>query len=85
MNNGGPVFPINYQFERNDGSIEIQRWEGMSLRDYLFGKVLQGFCANPTVFAQNGMTGWALVNCNEETLVKYALSIADTALAERSK
>ena len=29
---------------------------------------LQGFCANPSVFAPNGNTGWGLVNCTNEQL-----------------
>lgn len=31
------------------------------------------------------MNGWSLVNCSEQQLSGYALSIADAMLAEREK
>lgn len=49
-------------------------------RRYLAAKAIQGFCANPAVFAHNGMCGWALVNCSEDTLAVYAYMIADAVI-----
>lgn len=59
---------------------------GMTLRDYFAAKVLQGLCANPGgPFQRNEMSGWDIVNCKYEDIVKMAYGIADTMLAERSK
>jgi len=44
-------------------------------------KILAGFCANPACFAGNRTNGWALVNCTEDDLAGYAVSIADKLLA----
>lgn len=79
MNNGGPAFPINYQFERNDGSTEIQRWEGISLRDYFAAKAMQGLLASPFYskkFIEGN--GWRDVS-------ECAYKTADAMIAERSK
>lgn len=43
-------------------------------------KILAGFAANPAVFAPNANCGWALVNCKDEDIVGYALSLADKLL-----
>ncbi len=56
---------------------------GLSIRDYFAAKALQGFCANPAVFASNGMSGWALVNTDERNLTGYAYVIADEMIAAR--
>ncbi len=50
------------------------------MRDHYRGQVMQGFCANPAVFASNPMSGWALVNGTVEQLVEYADHIAETML-----
>lgn len=39
--------------------------------------ILSGFCANPAVFAANGMSGWGLVNCKDEDIVGYSMSLAN--------
>lgn len=40
-------------------------------------RILAGFCANPSVFAANGVSGWSLVNCTDGDLIGYALHLAD--------
>jgi hypothetical protein len=78
--NGGPAFPVTL-FEGQtlgDGTAN-----GMTLRDYGAFKALQGFCANPAVFAANGISGWGLVNCTEEQLSNYAYFLADAMLKAR--
>ncbi len=40
-------------------------------------RILAGFAANNAVFAHNGMNGWSLVNCKDEDLVGYSMSLAD--------
>lgn len=74
MNDGGPAFPVlSYEYKATgDLHPSPTMQSGMTLRKYFFAKVMQGFCANPSVFAPNGMTGWALVNCSEDVLVNYA-------------
>lgn len=54
-----------------------------SLRDWYAGQIIAGLCANPSVFASNGMTGWGLVNCNEKELAGYAVCLADAMLRAR--
>jgi hypothetical protein len=54
--------------------------DGISYRQYLYAKIIQGFCANPSVFAPNGMSGWALVNCSPEDLFGYAHFLAEKAM-----
>lgn len=49
----------------------------MTTRLEIASRVLAGFAANPSVFAPNGMNGWALVNCTDQDLVGYALHLAD--------
>ena len=44
---------------------------------------MAGFCANPAVFAANGMTGWALVNCDMKQLAAECYAIADAMLEVR--
>lgn len=46
-------------------------------REEVAMRVLQGFCANPSVFAYNGQFGWGLVNCTDKQLVDYAFRLAD--------
>lgn len=46
--------------------------------------VLQGFCANPAVFAPNPNTGWGLVNSTDTQLAGYAVHVANCLLAALS-
>lgn len=75
---GGAAFP------RQAGDVSRIR-AGMSLRDYFAAKALQGFCANPAVFASNPISGWSLVNATEEQLAEYCAKLADAMLVERAK
>lgn len=44
INNGGPAFPIPLQPDQSwQGMAPC---DGMTLRDYLAAKAIQGFCAN---------------------------------------
>lgn len=46
---------------------------------------LTGFCANPSVYAPNGMRGWGLVNCDIPQLTDFCWQHADDLLlAERN-
>lgn len=63
--NGGPAFPF-------DNAID--GWDGMSLRDWFAGMVLQGDLANPSVGFET-----------PETAAKSAYEQADAMIAERGK
>lgn len=52
------------------------------IRRQIAAQILAGFCANPSVFAHNGMSGWQLVNCTDSDLVGYSLSLADRLIAD---
>lgn len=45
-------------------------------------QLLAGFCANPAVFAENPMSGWALVNATDDQLVTLATIMADKLIAQ---
>lgn len=77
--NGGPAFPVPYSNEA-DGPTMMPT-TGMSVRQYFAAKVMQGFCANPAIFAANPQTGWDLVNAEEDDLVAYAFKWADRMIA----
>ena len=56
----------------------------MTLRDYFAAGVLQGFAANPAIFAQNAQYGWSLVNATDDDIAGYAYKLADSMLGVRS-
>lgn len=68
-----PAFTRNYDADGHNG---------MTVRQVIASRALQGFCANPSIFASNGMSGWDLVNCTEDELCASALSIADTIIRQ---
>jgi hypothetical protein len=83
---GGQAFPmpagwngLSSHEEHSGNEAEL----GMSLRDYFFAKLMQGFAANPAIFATNPGCGWKLVNATEDDLVGYACSIVDRMLKAR--
>jgi len=87
-NNGGPAFPMPIAASADGGFYSTQevvgeRFVGMTLRDYFAAKAMQGFCANPSVFARDELSGWALVNATEDKLSGYAYYIADAMLQAR--
>jgi hypothetical protein len=95
LDDGGPAFPVMRgldvaTFLDNGGNTcsrttTAMASEGLSIRDYFAAKVMQGFCANPAVFAANGMCGWKLVNATNENLAAYCVGMADVLLAELKK
>lgn len=82
LNNGGPAFPDSVAI---GPAGDVYGATGMTLRDYFAAKALQGFCANPAVFAANNRSGWALVNSDAAGLAEYCGHLADAMLAERAK
>lgn len=70
INDGGVAFPCEWDTQL-----------GMTLRDWFAGKALQGFCANPAVFAGNEYSGWALVNCTEDQLATVCHRLADAMIS----
>lgn len=77
-NTGGPAFPSHGDF----GEVAH---EGMTLRQYLAGKALAGFCANSAVFAESRACGWSLVNCSPEQLAEECLKLADAVIEASNK
>jgi hypothetical protein len=70
---------------KNPSEFVAQSADGMSLRDYAALQALQGFCANPAVFAANPACGWGLVNCSERDLTAYCYKLADAAINARKE
>ena len=84
-NDGGPAFPGAFTRLNNYNEVVERSFQnGMTLRDYIAAQAMQGFCANPSAFAPNGLNGWALVNTDEARLSDYCYCIADAMLAARS-
>jgi len=44
---GGPAFPCEYDHYNNDGGISREIEPGMTLRDYLAAKALNGILSDP--------------------------------------
>ncbi len=84
INDGGRAFPCE-QGHCPDGTWNQSFEPGMSLRDYIAARTLQGFCANPAVFAANARTGWSLVNCSKLELAAFCYELADAMLAVRNE
>lgn len=59
--------------------------ESLTGRDEFAMRLLQGFCANPAIFASNSQHGWGLVNCTDKQLVDYAYRLADEAVCNVRK
>lgn len=74
---GGPAFPVPHSIDGNWVREPLEAYRGMSLRAYFLAHVMQGFCANPSVFAPNPQYGWGLVNCSPDQLINNAKDIAD--------
>jgi hypothetical protein len=82
IDDGGSAFP-HEDYSHAESMRELPS-AGLSMRDYFAAKAMQGFCANPAVFAENSRTGWGLVNGDEEALAKYCYFFADAMIAARS-
>lgn len=57
-------------------------FNGMSLKAYYAAKIMQGFCANPAVFAPNSQCGWDLVNMDPHQLASYVDVVASALLEQ---
>jgi hypothetical protein len=80
---GGPAFPTTKDYGKGfDTTFESP---GISIRDYFAAKIMQGFCANPAVFAENPVNGWSLVNSTPMGLAEYALTLADAMMIQRGE
>ncbi len=66
-NTSGPAFPIII------GAGRVRKDDGMSLRDYLAAKAMQGFAADPNYAA------------TLEEMAEWSYKWADAMLAEREK
>jgi hypothetical protein len=76
-NDGGPAFPI-------PGLQHDESFNGMTLRDYFAGKVIEGLCANPGGPVQgNDRTGWGFVNCTTDGIASDVYALADAMLKAR--
>lgn len=81
IKDGGTAFPVLEQ--GGSGQLELAS-PGMTLRDYLASKALQGLLANAGGPVQtNGRTGWGLVNCALSDIATLAYQMADAMLAAR--
>jgi len=83
VNDGGPAFPIPLESGQTWQAMGL--CDGMTLRDYFAAKAMQGFCANPAVFAHNDRSGWGLVNCTESQLVDICYGMAGLMIEQRGK
>lgn len=82
IKDGGPAFPLADSGFDTIGTNH-DHVNGLTVRDYFAAKVLQGFCANPAVFAANDMSGWDLVNCTEDQLAAVCNRLADAMIKAR--
>lgn len=81
--NGGPAFPIPL----NDGQVYQGHapCDGMTLRDYMAAKTLQGMLANPGgPLQRNDQCAWSLTNCTFDELAEFTYELADAMLKARS-
>ncbi len=76
MNDGGPAFPGAKDNDRL--KVEFRKNEGMSLRDYLAAKAMQGIMGSPDIMIEHEGT-------RPEVIAKEAYEMADLMLAERVK
>jgi hypothetical protein len=72
QDNGGPAFPVPAEFF-SDGSMRRPSGDGLSIRDYMAAKAMQGLCATLT---GAGTPKWDL-------LAIEAYGMADAMLAAR--
>lgn len=79
---GGSAFPVSDEAAR-DKVAAI--YGGMTLRDYFAAKVMQGLCANPSVFASDCYIGVSLANGTESQLCEIAYRCAGEMLRVRSE
>lgn len=74
-----PAFPT-----KEENYEKLWSSAGMSMRDYMAAKALQGLCANPGgPFQANDMSGWAIVNCELDDIATESYKLADAMLKAR--
>jgi len=74
-----PAFPQLDCFITDRGERCVTT-HGMTLRQWYAGLAMQGFCANPAVFASNPRSGWGLVNCTDDQLADRCVELADAVI-----
>lgn len=71
---GGPAFPLTGEaIAHENRQFQMQ---GITKQEYFVAKLLQGFAANPAIFAADDRFGWGLVNVTESDLIEYAFHLA---------
>ena len=73
INNGGPAFPLQGGVEQLETSLPLQ---GMTLRDYLAAKAMQGMAAS----TEHCSYGWA-----HSDIALHAYQLADAMLRARGE
>lgn len=73
-NDGGPAYPVLHSIDGNWVKEPLDKYSGMSLRDYFAAAALQGILSNPKRL-------W----CSPRHYADDAYSCADAMLAERNK
>lgn len=53
---------------------------GMSLLQFATIEIMKGLVSNPAIIGNNPSCGWSLVNCTDEQLAGYAVTLAHHAL-----
>jgi hypothetical protein len=86
---GGPAFPY-IRTQNEEGYLtEVENFPGMTLRDYLAAKVIQGLCANSQIEAalQKIENNGNFIDPKKEikAFVEVAYEMADAMLEEREK
>ena len=74
QDNGGPAFPVPAEFF-SDGSMRRPSGDGMSIRDCMAAKAMQGMCANSRFNATKTMGAVA----------EASYAMADAMLAARGQ
>lgn len=82
IKDGGAAFPHG---EVINNSLIYEGECGMSLKQYYAAKALQGFCANPSIFAADPRCGWDLVNCTHADLVNLCNDLADALVKSQDE
>lgn len=70
---GGPAFPVIFRHVGDNGEVERQEWEGMTLRAYIATRAMQGILIGKSF----GM--------NPPEMARMAVQMADALIAELSK
>lgn len=85
IKDGGPAFPLdNWDTTKWPEGTPADFGVGMTLRDWFAGQALIGLCSNSGgPFQANELSGWAMVNCDEDFVARQSFALADAMLAAR--